>query len=189
MNFGLVVEGPTDQAAYPELIRNIRQDTGIVQVRPCGNKSKLRGIFTSYLAEFHRNSAWQIRTVFVIQDSDCQPSEQIEDRLNRNFDASKFPNFRVEFFATKCDLETWLVADENAINHVSQQRGANKVVDAVGIQLEHTKAKNYFYDRLERAGLDPVLAIYAEVAKSLDIPKVAGLCPSFRRFVEAVRAC
>lgn len=190
MNLGLIVEGPTDAAAYPELIRRIRQDLEPFQVRPCGGKSRLKGRFVDLLDEFHRNHAWRIQTAFVIRDSDCQPSQTIEGQLNGILDDSGFrPHFPVKFFATKCDLETWLVADEDAINRVSQQRGTNKVVNAIGIQLEVAKADQLFSQQLSRADLNPVPPVYAGVARSLDIEKVAALCPSFRRFINELRSC
>lgn len=189
MNFGLVVEGPTDEAAYPELIRKIRTDVGTIQIRPCGGKSRLRGIFNEFLSEFHRNHAWQIETAFVIQDSDCRPSQHIEERLQSNFSTALFPGLHVTFFAPKCDLETWLVADENAINTVSQQRGKNCFVNPVGIQLEIEKADQLFTEQLSRAQLSPVPAVYAGIARCLDINRVANLCPSFRRFMEMVQGC
>jgi hypothetical protein len=189
MNVGLVVEGPTDEAAYPELIRKIRTDVETLQVRPCGGKSRLKGIFANFLGEFHRNRAWQIETALVIQDSDCLPSQQVEDRLRLSFTASLFPALHVEFFAPKCDLETWLVADENAINRVSRERRKNTMVNAVEIQLEVSKAEELFSQQLSKAHLSPVPAVYAEIAKSLDIGRIAALCPSFRRFIEVVRSC
>ncbi len=60
MNVGLVVEGPTDEAAYGKLIQRIRNNIGVLQVRPCGGKSRLKNCFVGHLKEFQRNTAWQI---------------------------------------------------------------------------------------------------------------------------------
>src|SRR5690348_5168150 len=142
MNFGLVVEGTSDAAAYPELIRLIRPDIEVQQIRPCFGKSRLKGSFNRFLREFHKNPAWRIEAAFVIEDSDCQPSQKIENRLKVIFQTSRLrPRFPVKFFAPKCDLETWLVADENALSRVSQQKGKNMRVTAATMQFEIEKAK------------------------------------------------
>ena len=111
MNIGLVVEGPTDEAAYRILVRRIRANVGTLQVRPCGGKSRLKHGLVGHLKEFQRNNAWQINTAFIIRDSDCHPPQQIEQQLRDVLNASGFaPNFRVEFFATPCKLESWLIS-------------------------------------------------------------------------------
>lgn len=81
MNVGLVVEGPTDEAAYRVLVHRIRNNVAALQVRPCGGKSRLKNGFVGYLKEFQRNNAWQINVAFVIRDSDCDSSQQIEQQL------------------------------------------------------------------------------------------------------------
>lgn len=188
MNLGLVVEGPSDAASYPELISKIRQDLITVQIRPCGGKSKLEATFTLFLEEFHRNHAWQITRALVIRDSDCKPSLDIENRLGGKLQARRFPGLDVHFFATKCDLETWLVADEDAINLVSRQRGQNKTISPLSIQLEVKSAKPHFFEQLWKAGLQPVGETYRQVARSMDTSRVLNRCPSFRRFAEMLRA-
>src|ERR1700687_6353146 len=101
MNIGIVVEGPSDGAAYPVLMRKIRNDIDGLQVRPCYGRSKLKNKFLDILKEFHRNHAWQINVAFVIRDSDCKPSQQIEEELLQVLRESSFdPHFPVKFFAT-----------------------------------------------------------------------------------------
>jgi hypothetical protein len=155
MNIGIVVDGSSDGAAYPALIRRIRNDVDQLQIRPCGGKSRLKNAFVGFLKEFQRNPAWHINTAFVIRDSDCKPSQPIEDQLESTLHESGFaPNFPVQFFATKCQLETWLLADENAINQVSQRRGKNKQVGPVEFQFEiDNRAKERFLEQLSKASL------------------------------------
>jgi hypothetical protein len=190
MSISIVVEGSSDGATYPILMKKIRNDIGKPQVRECGGKSNLKNLFVGFLKEFQRNHAWQIHVAFVIRDSDCKPPQQIEEQLRKVLHQSGFaPRFRVEFFATKCQLETWLLADENAINQVSHLRGKNKQVAPITIQLEsHEKAKELFHERLSIAELRPTTPIYEEIARAADIKRIASRCPNFRQFTEKVLA-
>jgi len=86
-------------------------------------------------------------------------------------------------------LETWLLADENAINQVSQQRKKNKQVAAVTIDLEsHEGAKELFQKQLSRADLLATVQVYQEVASFADVARITARCPHFQQFVEKVRA-
>jgi uncharacterized protein DUF4276 len=189
MNIGIVVEGPSDGTAYPALIRRIRNDVSHLQVRVCRGKSRLKNTFIGFLKEFHRNPAWQINTAFVIRDSDCRPAQPIEEQLQTILRESGFaPDFPVQFFATKCQLETWLLADENAINQVSQRRGKNKRVGPVEIQFEiDNNAKERFLEQLLKASLPADPEVYKEIADLVDIDRIAARCPSFRQFIRRVR--
>jgi len=186
MNVGIVVEGPSDRATYPVLMRRIRNDIDRPQTRDCGGRFKLKESFPYFLEEFQRNPAWGIDVAFVIRDSDCKPCQRIEDDLRRTLDDSRF-DFPVEFFAAKCDLETWLLVDENAINQVSQQRGKNNQVEPVRFEFESGKAKEHFRRQLSKANLRPVPEVYEEIATRMDLERTAAHCPSFRAFVSRVR--
>ncbi|SRR5713226_81985 len=191
MNVAVVVEGPSDGASYPVLMQKIRGDLEVSQLRECGGKSKLKNVFPSFLKEFQRNHAWQIDIAFVIRDSDCAASQEVEEQLRNVLDRSGFkPNLTVEFFAVKCDLETWLLADEHAINHVSSRRGKNKQVGAAKIRFEADRnAKEIFLEQLSKVDLRADPQVYREIANSVDIARIAALCPSFRRFITKIRAC
>jgi len=190
MNIGVVVEGPSDAATYPVLMRRIRNDIGRLQVRECEGKYRLKNAFPGILKEFQRNHAWQINVAFVIRDSDCRPPQQIEEQLRNVLRGSGFdPHFPVELFATKCKLETWLLADENAINEVSQRRGKSGHVGPVEFQFEtDNSAKVRFQEQLSKASLPTTPQVYKEIAVVADISRMAILCSSFRQFILRVRA-
>jgi hypothetical protein len=90
MSIGIVVEGLYDIATYPILMRKIRGDIGRPQSRECGGKSNLKNIFVGFLNEFQRNPAWQINAAFVIRDSDCNPPQEIEEKLREVLRKSGF---------------------------------------------------------------------------------------------------
>ncbi len=190
MNVGLVVEGPTDEAAYGKLIQRIRNNIGVLQVRPCGGKSRLKNCFVGHLKEFQRNTAWQIDAAFILRDSDCHPPLQIEQQLQDVLNASGFtPNFPVEFFATPCMLESWLISDIAAIRTVAGGRGANSEADLEHLLItpQHSANDDDAFDRvLIQLGLPRTPAVYAEIASAADFTLVRQRCGYFREFCRRV---
>src|SRR5882762_3237489 len=153
MNIGIVVEDERDAAAYSELIRKIRDDVGEVCRIPCRGSGTLKKEFVNWLKYFEwfaPSSIHSISKALVILDSDCSDAFIWEERLQMIYAQSHFvPSFPVHFHATKCELETWLLADENAINEVSKRRGKNKQIRPANIEFESYKpAKELFQKRL-----------------------------------------
>lgn len=191
MIIGIVVEGDHDSAVYRELIRRIGDDIEDVPSRPCGGHTRLMEQFVGLLKAFEWGSCPSVNKAIVIRDSDCSDPAGWERRMQQKLDQSRFrPSFPVHFHATKCEIESWLLADENAINRVSAQRGKNRGVPPVTIQLESRKdAKELFAERLSEAKLPADPAVYQEIARASDISRIAARCPHFQRFVEKVRSC
>jgi hypothetical protein len=191
MNIGIVVEGERDRAAYPELIRKIRDDVGIVLAEPCGNDVKLMDRFVGWLKYFQWHAQISVNKALVIRDSDCSDPVVWETKMRQILEASRFvPSFPVHFHATKCEIEAWLLADEEAINQVARRRGKQGSVPAITIQLEsHKDAKQLFGQVLFKVLLPTVPAVYQEVANVARVERIAERCPRFQRFVDSVRAC
>jgi hypothetical protein len=124
MNIGIIVEGDDDLAVYPVLIKRI-DPTVRVHRRKCGGRQRLEDKFVVFLREFASNPvAFNIEKVLTIRDSDCYDPRPIEQGLQEILTRSRFePTFRVWFHATKRKLESWLLADESAMNVVSTRRG------------------------------------------------------------------
>ena len=191
MNIGIVVEGERDGAAYAELIRKVRDD--IEKIRPiiCGGVVELKKKFVGWLKHFEWHETIVFDKALVIMDSDCSDASGWETELRQIYTQSSFvPRFPVHFHATKCEIETWLLADETAINRVSQLRGKNRQVGAVTVQLEFRRdAKELFQKVLSHADLPADAQVYKEIAAATDIGRIAARCPSFQQFVDKVRAC
>jgi hypothetical protein len=61
----------------------------------------------------------------VIRDSGGKDPQISEADLNDRLSQSGFtPTFPFHFYATKCMVETWLLADEQAVSKVALARGA-----------------------------------------------------------------
>jgi len=191
MNFGIVVEGERDKAVYPELIRKIRDDVGIVLAEPCGNDARLMERFIGWLKYFQWHAETSVNKALVIRDSDCRDAGVWETEMRQILAQSQFvPSFLVHFHATKCEIETWLLADENAINQVARDRGKQGAVSEVTIPLEsHRNAKELFQQVLSKAHLPVDPKVYQEIASAANIHRIAARCPYFQQFLDKVRAC
>ncbi len=191
MTFGIVVEGSADAAVYETLIRKIRPEVGSVLSRPCGGVARVRRQFVGWLKNFEWHSGYQVEKAFVICDSDCGEPQSAEGELARILDQSRFqPTFPVHFYATRCEVETWLLADESAVNLVAQQRQKTAAAQVVAGPLEGIRdAKESFRRMLSQARLPADPAVYAEVGAAADMDRIMQRCPYFRQFIDRVNAC
>ena len=192
MNFGLIVEGPGDESAYPHIIQRIRADSNLVHPPiPAWNKQKLKGKFVGFLKHLDSKKHLQLQKVFVIRDSDCRDPLPLEHELLEIFQRSQFhPHFQVHFHATKCELETLLLGDVAAINQAAAVRGGAANAQPVNQRLEELiDPKPVFMRTLSQAGLPVTPQVYGEIARQMNIQTVAQNCPDFRRFMQKVQDC
>jgi hypothetical protein len=191
MNIGIIVEQERDKAAYRELIRKIRDDVESVPAEPCGNDIKLMENFVGWLKHFQWHAEISVNKALVIRDSDCSDPVAWESKMEQILTQSHFvPSFPVHFYATKCEIETWLLADENAINQVARNRGKQGSVSEVRILLEaHRNAKELLQKVLSKVRLPADPKVYQEIASAASIERIEARCPYFRQFADRVRAC
>jgi hypothetical protein len=194
MNFGIVVEDIRDAEAYSQLIQKIRNDIENVFSYPCHGRSTLKKQFIKGLKAVKwraPGSPHAIGKALVIVDSDCSDASVWEEGLAEILDRSHFdPGFPVHFHATKCELETWLLADENALSQASHHRGKNKRFGPANIPFEtYREAKELFEIRLLEAGLPKTPQVYKEIASYADIQLIATRCPRFKQFIKKVCEC
>jgi len=190
MDLGVIVEGQFDRSSHVELIRRIHSNISSVQIRDCGGKSRLKTTFVNYLREFQRNPAWSIDAAVVIRDSDCRAPNGIEQQLNGVLASSGFqPSFRVEFFAIPCMLESWLLSDVAAIAQVARARGATPGTAMPTIANAYNPGdKETFRNVLSHVGLLSTPAVYGEIARLADFPRISARCPYFSDFCNRIGA-
>jgi len=191
MNIGIIVEQERDKAAYRELTRKIRDDVEHIPAEPCGNDAGVMEQFVGWLKHFQWHSEISVDKALVIRDSDCHDPLAWETKMEQIFMQSHFaPRFPVHFYATKCEVEAWLLADEEAINQVARSRGKWGAVSRVTVQLESLRnAKELFRRVLSKADLPADPKVYAEIASAVSLDRIAARCPYFQQFVDRVRAC
>jgi hypothetical protein len=191
MRVGVIAEGERDCVAYDALIRKLRNDIESVIYVPCNGRIDLKKFFVGYLKSFQYGYP-PIQKAFIIRDSDCRDTGPCEAELKSVLTAKHFtPDFSVDFHATKCELETWLLSDETALNTVARRRGRRGQVARLQIQLEsHNNAKEIFISRLSqfRPPLPDDPAVYGEVANAANVETISERCPNFREFSAKVRA-
>lgn len=189
MNFGIIVEGDDDVAVYPVLIKRIDNSVDHVHYRKCEGRRKLKNKFVPFIKEFEQNpAAFGIQKIIVIRDSDCNEPGPLEAELQHILrDSGLAPRIPVSFHATKCKLESWLLADENAINLISQTRRGRGGLAAIPGNLENTKDADEVYDRaLRQVGLLNTDVVMKEIAQKTDLSIIARRCPRFRDFTRKV---
>src|SRR5258708_20628148 len=146
MKIGLIAEDERDCSAYTELIVKIRNDIEDSVPIPCHGIGNLKKMFVGYLRYFEYSR--RVDKVLVIRDSDCVDALQREQELQAILTASHFqPSFPFHLYATKCELETWLLADEAAINMVAQNRGKRGKAKPAKINFENYRPAKELFER------------------------------------------
>ncbi len=191
MNLVVIVEGTDDYETYPILIRRIRNDVERLFRVQCGGVRKLKTTFVPSLKYYQARRDLNVAKALVVRDSDCKDVHPLETELDQILrGANTKLAFPVHFYATKCELESWLLADEGAINRVSASRGGPGGITPVNLALEmHKDAKALFHRVLWEAGLQVTPRVYAEIAQAADLQRIAQRCPYFREFMARVQAC
>ena len=191
MVFGIVVEDRTDASVYSTVIRRIRPDVESVLQRPCRGVAGVRRQFVGWLKNFEWHADHEVGKALIIRDSDNSDPQFAQDELAHILRQSGFqPSFPFHFYATRCEVETWLLADEHAVNTVAQMRGKAPSARPVAGSLEDIRsAKELFRRMLSQARLPADPVVYAEVAAAADMELIRRRCPYFQRFEDNVHAC
>lgn len=187
--YGIVVEGNYDKAALSEIIRKcISSDVEII-ARPCGSKDRVMSRFPGFLESFrYAKQGSNVDKVLVIRDADNKNPDELMEKM-RNKIADRSYSFKVKFIIIVQELETWLLADEEAISKVAQAR-SGKTVTRVNEDLESIiQPKERLYKLLSGAHVPYTEAVAQEIAKESDINKIEYRCPRFKEFRQAVIDC
>ena len=184
--YGIVVEGDYDSAALPEIIKKCLSSDIEIIARPCGDKSQLMKKFPGFLEAFrYAKGGAPVDKALVIRDADNKNPDELLKKMKSKIAGRNYLDFEVKFIIIVQELETWLLADENAISKVS-----GKTVSRVNEDLEsisHPKEK--LWDILFVAGLPYTAEVARKIAKESDIFRIENRCPKFKEFKQAVIDC
>jgi hypothetical protein len=155
---------------------------------PCGGVTEIPKRFVGLLRGFEYKS---IDKALVIRDSDRKDPQTAEAELNGRLSKSGFePTSPVHFYATRCMVETWLLADEQAVSKIALSRGGTRSIKAVNKRLEEIMdPKVPFRAMLSQTGLPDDEKVYEGIASAADLDKIAERCPRFAEFRTYVHAC
>lgn len=188
-SFGIIVEGQYDAHFYPALIETILVSKPRIQIRQAGGKS-LASKFPGLLHSFKYSiDGGPVERAIVIKDADGRPTGDVESGLSGRVNPEHYGFPRgIQFCAVQQEMETWLLADEGAINEVSLASGKSDGVQRIPDPLleEVVHAKERFKNALTSGGLIYTTAVCAEIARKINLESLRTRCPSFRRFEQSL---
>lgn len=190
--YGIVIEGSYDSAAIAEIIKKCLSSEIEIIHRPCGSKSHLMKKFPGFLKEFcYVKEGAHVNKAFVIRDADTKDPDKLDklvDEMKSKIVGRTYP-FEIKFILIVQELETWLLADEEAISRVTQFR-SGRTVSRINETLEsivHPKEK--LKNILSNAKVPYTAEVAREIAKESELSKIENRCPKFREFRQAVIDC
>jgi hypothetical protein len=136
---------------------------------------------------------WQggpVDKALVIRDADDKDPSAIETEMERRTQRMEYVFPRgVKLCVVRREMETWLLADAQAINIVAQNRGGRQIQEVQETLEDIHDPKERLTSLLSRAGLDYTDQVCAEIASHLRIDHLEYRCPSFRTFKQNVLDC
>lgn len=180
--YGLIVEGEYDVAALTELIR--RYAAGNIQVIPrqCAQKGSLMKKFPSYLQELHRaNQGQAVDKALVIRAADGKNPRELIARMETSNVSRSYP-FPVKFVIIVQELETWLLADHDALSQVAP-RSIAEIRGPLELILD---PKRTLKGVLSEAGIAYTAEVARKIAAMANLERIEYRCPTFRTLRQAI---
>jgi len=191
LTYGLIVEGPFDQAMYEALIPRICGTEVSVRTLKCRGVDRLMKKFHFFLQALEH--VWQggpVDKALVIRDADDEDPSAIETEMARRIQRMEYVFPRgVKLCIVRRAMESWLLADAQAINTVAQARGGRKIQEVQQTPEEIHDPKGKLRSVLSEARLPYTEPVCAEIASHLRIDHLEYRCPSFRAFKQNVIDC
>ncbi len=128
--FGLIVEGDYDAAALQEFLRRCAGEDAAIVSRPCGSGGSLINRFRGFLEEFrYAKGGAPVDKAFIMRDADQKNPDELIKKMQSMIFNRTYP-FPVKFVIIVRELETWLLADNEAIIRIVAEysnRRASKI--------------------------------------------------------------
>lgn len=187
--YGIVIEGNYDEAALIELIKKCLSENIEVMALCCGGKDRLMNKFPVYLDSFrYANKGHNVDKALVVRDADGKDPNELLARMKDNIAGRKYL-FEVKFVIIVQALETWLLADEEAISRVTRPR-SGRTVSGVNEDLETIiRPKDRLEQMLSEARVAYTDKVAKEIARESDVSRIEYRCPKFGEFRQAVIDC
>lgn len=187
---GLIVEGHYDSAVLETLARRDAQSPVTPSVFVCGGKAKLKQKLRGY-PRYFEDVGNPVDKALVVCDADQKPPDEVRASLSQEIrNRASWPADKLHICVVRQEIETWLLADENAINSIAAGRGGQDRVTRVPGELESiTDPKQRLHHLLSKVGLPATPEVYKQIAANVDLETLRQRCPSFREFEQAVRDC
>lgn len=181
-NLGLLVSGESDKQALTELARK-HLPSARINARTVNGPLKGKIVKTLKIFQYDGHN---YDRVIVVDDSDGKDPSAKKQRLIDDVGSRTFP-FELSYLVIVQELETWLLADENALTKVSQDRGGTPISRISGTLEEIQSPKELLIRTLESAGAGPYVTETArKIAEQSDVDRILARCPGYKEFSDAL---
>jgi|GEM_PF-732805 len=160
---GIIVEGPYDEKIIRALVSRIQSEEPIIL--PVGGKTKLRKKLPGWLEYFRYENTDK---VLIIRDQDQECIKTVVEALQKLLAGREYP-FQKIFCVIKVTIETWLLADEQAISNVVGQ----PVPPVQGNLEDIQNPKERLIRILSTANVDYTPERARQIAAVADLEKIA----------------
>lgn len=183
LTIGIIVEGVFDEAALPELIRKCCTDDIHIETRVCRSASQLMQKGLSFLEGFrYVVQGLPVDKALIIRDADGKDPNELVHRLNVTINTRSYP-FPVTPVIIVQELETWLLADSEALSQV-----AGKSIPEITGSLEAImEPKERLQSLLSDANMAYTKEVARKIAAATRLEVLEYRCPRFRGFRQALR--
>jgi len=191
VSYGIVVEGPYDVPVYEELIRKICPDPTEIIPRLGGSVPGFMDRFPKVLRDLeHIRAGRPVDKALVIRDAggkdpsivQQQMAERIRDRIY------SFPR-GVQLIVVRRAMETWLLADEEAVSIIALSRHGRRVSRIQDALEDIVDPKERLRRWLSEARLPYDPQVSREITQQVRLETLQYRCPSFRTFERKVIDC
>ncbi len=183
--YGLIGEGDKDIAVYRELIIKICGSTTNVATRSAGGRERLFLNLSALLRtlEHAHPIGKAVDKALVVRDADGRNPQSIEKRLrdricNRSFHFT----LGIGIHVVVQEMDTWLLADTDAINKVSASLGGRRIQPVRDALEQIQDPKAAFQTLLSEARLNYTPEVCRLIAAETDLAVLRRRCPSFVEF-------
>lgn len=177
---------------YEELIRKICSADVEIISRPTGGVSRLMNTFPKLLGVFeHIRQGRPVDKALVIRDAGGRNLASVERLMGERIQGRTYSFPRgTQLVAVRRTMETWLLADEDAVSFVALPRGGRRVA-RIQEPLEESivDPKDRFIRWLSQARLPYDPQVCRDIARQIRIEVLRDRCPSFRSFERKVLDC
>lgn len=183
---GLIVDGDSDEKTIPILANKILQGAGIgikPKVVPRGHKLNVRKM-QEHINDMAREQP-NLEKIIVCMDSEEDDLVQLEGEVKQVERQLVHKTVKPKYVLVVRMLESWLLADEDALRKVLRRRARVKpIANPEAIRDPKEKLKEIFQGAgktFQYTRDDPKIA---EAIK--DVSRIRKKCPRFDQFCEAV---
>jgi hypothetical protein len=159
--------------------RIILEDIKFIR-RKARNKGNVIKKYAEMLKEFKKGN---INKAIILVDQDNNCIKEDAEKLKKQLVGKKY-NFEIKFHIIEKEIETWLLADHEAISKV-----AGKNISMIRGILEEVNNPKEILIRLLREKKIYTPEVAVKIANEADIGVIENRCIGFKRFRDSVLDC